>query len=515
MDDILSSGRFTGIFHHAHLQQDQLARLDFVTERVTPGEVRIRATLVLYFGDFTSDEYVSYYYDRVHHDSRTGTLVFDSPEREVHFVVENFTGDEIRASLRSGLGIVGQLTLTKNPDAIATRPLVQKLWGEYRGICHGIGQRLQIQSTPNHPIATNRSDPFAPFIIMAQVGDNGGRGCPFGTSTCVSRVYHDADYDIFTGHIDFHGLSGSMACDIDPTGMTCGNCRYERSSREAVDPGLKTLSVSSPVWDVRQKKQINGNETIQGVYKGFVHLERRDIYHPMSIAITTYQTTREPPNSPIASPDDAKIEMASVISSIRYGGHTDMDESINTKFDARSVSALKSGHAVIFDRGDGSTDTIIKIDRLVDGILSGSWYSRRFGFVGNFLLAAGDKVSVHPMDRDKADSKLTGRFGNGKFTVKMLVAMSDRAISSKDPFSPLTIQGHLWYHQLTTRKPFTDTAFDPFTGKFSLDTEGAGGAYIGTRNKNGIRIKIPNQGILRPMQSHEFVDLVEILDDVQ
>jgi hypothetical protein len=491
-------GRFVGFLHHEHRAQDQAARLDFIKESEDERTIKLRATLVLYFGNFDSDEYASYEYRNVSYDKASGTLVFDGAERELHFIVEAFRGEALEAKLRTALGVVGQLQLQQQNTVKVERPLVQRLWGEYRGVCEGVGRRLQIQSSPSHPIATNRTDPFAPFIIMAQIGDNGGAGCPTGASTCVTKVFHDSDYDIFTGHIDFHGAYGSMPCSVDEGGITCGTCRYNRSSGESVRGDVMEFKVSSPQWTIKVDDRAP-EEGVDGVYKGFVHLERMDVYRPMSISVTTYPST---------SGTDAEraAGLVSVISSIRYGGHTDTDESINTKFDPRPLT--QGDGELVFDRSDNTTDMILTITRIGGGVAEGRWFSRRFGFVGRFALASSGSILLS--DPSKLDTKLAGGFSDGKLNIDMIVAMSDRATSSKDPFSPLTIQGNVWYTDLSPRKPFSETSFDPFTGKFALDTDGPGGAYIGMRTKKGIKLKVPNQGILRPMQSHSFIELMEV-----
>lgn len=484
-------GRYLGVLRHERMAQDQLARLDFITDQDTGDTVKLRATLILYFGDYNSDEYASYDYRQITYHRQSGALVFDSADREVHFVVNSFDGQQLNADLRTGNGVVGRLILSQSSEVQVERPLVQKIWGEYRGVCGGVGQRFQVQSSPSHPIATNRTDPFAPFIVMAQLGDNGGAGCPLGASTCVTRVFHDADYDIFAGHIDFHGPYGSMACNVDEVGITCGECRYKRSSNETVRSGAITLPISKPEWTIKPGAPAS-SQAIDGVYRGYVHLEHRDIYQAMTIAVTTYSQNGE--------------TMVSIISSLRFGGHTDTDQSINTKFDPRPLSTLAA--EPVFDRDDNSTDMILKVRKIADGVVEGDWYSRRYGFVGSFILTSHGTVELkYP---EKIDSKLSGKFSDGKLSIDMIVAMSDREINSKDPFSPLTIQGNLWYVDMTPRKPFTETAFDPFTGKFSIETDEPGGAYIGQRTKTGLRLKLPNQGIMRPMQSHQFVDLIEV-----
>lgn len=488
------SDRYLGVLKHASLAQDQLARLDIIKETDGHPSGRMRATLVLYFGDFTSDEYASYHYQNVRYDGATRTLIFDGPEREVHFVLNVGNGQRLEGDVKSGNGTVGRLIVnqvTNERQVTVERPLVQRIWGEYRGVCDGVGRRLQVQSTPLRPIATTRSDPFAPFIIMAQIGDNGGAGCPMGASTCVTKTFIDADYDIFSGHIDFHGPLGAMACKVDDTGLTCGNCRYNRSSREMVKPGVMTL----PTSQTKLSTSLSENAPsmgLDGLYNGYVHLKRRDIYHAMSLAVTTYR--------------EGNAVMASVVSSVRYGGHTQTDESITTKFDTRPLNGSLS--EMVFDRADQVTDMIIKIKKIGGGVAEGTWYSRKYGFVGNFLLTSAGSIGLE--EQAKLAPKLSGSYTNGKLNIDMSVVMADREISSKDPFSPLIIEGNLWLTDITTRKPFTETAYDPFTGKFSLETDGPGGAYIGYRTKSGLRVKMPNQGIHRPMQSHGHIELQNV-----
>jgi hypothetical protein len=199
--------------------------------------------------------------------------------------------------------------------------------------------------------------------------------------------------------------------------------------------------------------------------------------------------------------------MVSLLSSVRFGGHTDTDQSINTKFDPRPFNIMSA--QPVFVRADHSTDMILKLTKMSGGVAEGLWYSRRFGFVGTFLLTSWGIVEL--VDPSKLDSKLSGRFSDGLLNVDMMVGMTDRAVSSADPFSPLMIQGNLWYSDITARKSFVDTAFDPFTGKFSVETDGPGGAYIGYRTARGIVLKVANQGVLRPMQSHNLIELLEVL----
>ena len=491
-------GRYIGVLRHQNSPHDQLARLDFVTEQETGGVIKLKATLVLFFGDFSSDEYASYDYDHVTYNLLNGSLIFDSTERELHFVVNKFGADGLNAEVRTGNGVVGNLILKQVDQVAVERPLVQPVWGEYRGVCNGVGQRLQIQSSSSHPIATNRTDPFAPFVILAQRGDNGGGACPIDASTCVTDVYYDADYDFFNSHIDFHGTYGALSCHIDDSGLTCGECRYTRTSGEKVLPGIKSVPMSEPNWKLNLNPDASA-AGIQGVYTGYVHLEGRDTYQVMSIGITTYRQNTGGSGS-------SESLMISLISSLKFGGHTGNDQSINTKFDPRPLNIMNA--QPLFDRLDHTSDMILKLNRIGGGIIEGTWFSRRFGRVGTFLLSSAGTVEL--LAPEKLDSKLAGTFNDGYWNVSINVAMSDQSISSKDPFSPLTILGNMWLTNITARRAFTNSAFDPFTGKFLLEIDN-GAIIIGKRTASGLKIKTSNGGIMRPMQPHKFIELSEVL----
>ena len=400
-------GRYIGVLKHENIAQDQLARLDFVTEQESGGILKLRATLVLFFGGFDSTEYASYDYDNVTYNLLNGTLVFDSSERELHFVVEHFKAGSLTADLKTGSGIVGKLMLTQDDTVRPERPLVQPLWGEYRGLCQGVGERFQIQSSPSHPMTTNRTDPFAPFVIQAQRGENGVYACPVGTSTCITNIYSDADYAFFNGHIDFHGNYGALTCSVDKDGLTCGDCRFTRSSKERVMADVYSVPASAPSWKINAD-DIGPNASLAGVYKGFIHLEGRDIYQPFSVGVTTYRQND-------GSSSSGESLMVSVVASLIFGDHTGNDESINTKFDPRPLNIMNA--QPIFDRADHSTDMVLKITKLSNGIMEGIWFSRRYGRVGTFALSSTGHIDL--LQPEKLDSKISGHFNDGLWNMTM------------------------------------------------------------------------------------------------
>lgn len=491
-------GRYVGVLKHAGIAQDQLARLDFVTENEVGGVLKLRATLVLFFGGFDSHEYASFDYDNVSFHLLQQTLVFDSAERELNFVVQNFAAGQLTATLQTGGGDVGTLVLSQAGSVTPERPLVQPLWGEYRGICEGVGQRLQIQSLLSRPGTTSRTDPFAPYEIVAQLGDNGGSGCDSSAGTCISAIYQDADYDFFKGHVDFHGRQGPLTCDVDATGLTCGSCRYERTSNDFVAlGGEQILPQSQPQWQLPE----NFGETsatvdsLQGQYSGFLHLEQRNLYQPMSVAVTTYR-------APGTEGDSALI--VSLSSTLQFGGHTATDQAITTKFDPKPWSILRG--LPVFDRVDHGTDTILKMTKFGPQGIEGEWFSRRYGRVGTFVLTKTSKITL--LQPQLLAPAVNGVF-DGDFSKLMLqIALSDSSMTSEDPFSPLTLHGWYSFNALGNRIQVTDGGYDPFTGKFSLGL-GSAGYIVGLRRSGEVTMKRVSQVFLSPMQPHKMLRLRE------
>ena len=488
--------RYIGVLHHANIAQDQLARLDFITEQETSGVLKLRANLVLYFGGFDSDEYASYDYDNVSYNLLTGTLIFDTPERELNFAVSEFKPGALIAELQTGTGPVGQLVMTQNQDVTPERPLVQPLWGEYRGVCEHVGERIQIQTTPPSSMTTKRTDRFVPFGIHAQRGENGSSRCLEPAGTCVTAVYNDADYDFFSGHVDMHGSMGSLACQIDQSGLICGQCQFRRNSNEAViatNFRMKNTPANLQIASTSASPSAN----LAGTYSGFAHFENRDLYLPFSLAITTYR------QSPDGSAGDTL--MVSIVANVKFGGHSTTDETISTKFDPRPLNIINA--QPVLDRADHSTDMILKIISIENGVIEGEWHSRRFAKVGKFLVSNMGNIKLGPNAKFAPD--MTGDYDNGDWHVNFQVVFADRAANSKDPFSPLTLRGWTRIADITPRMPITESAYDPFTGKFWIAMNERS-YMMGHRTEHSILMKRPAVGVLRPMQPHSFIELPEV-----
>ena len=487
-------GRYVGVLHHKNIPQDQLARLDFITDQEPNGSVNIRAVLVLYFGDFSSTEYTSYDYDHVSYNLLTGTLVFDGSERGLSFVVQKFGEGTLEATLKTVSGEVGTLSLKLGQEATPSRPLMQQISGEYRSICNGHGERLQVRALPFHPLTTNRSDPFTPFTIVAELGENGDSACP-NSGTCVQNTFSDTDYHFYQGRIDFHSKRGGLTCAVDDTGLNCGACRYQKHVPALAGMNVKTYPTAIPNWQLGNPG--NAQDSIAGTFTGFVHQEFRDVYQPMVLTIVSYRQPNASGNG------DALI--LSVSSNIGFGSSAQPDESTSVKFDPRPLNILSP--TPMFDRLDHNSDTILKLTRLESNVVEGVWFSRRFGRVGTFYLTLSGLVN--PTDSNKLMEPLSGIYIGDQWRVDMDVGLSENAPTSADPFYPLTIHGRFGMPELTTMDAISGGTYDPFTGTFEI-TSNTMGTIIGTHDRTGIQIHRLKPLIFRPMSPYSPVTLRKV-----
>jgi hypothetical protein len=340
-----------------------------------------------------------------------------------------------------------------------------------------------VRALPFHPITTHRSDPFAPFAIVGELGENGNSACP-DAATCVEKTISDSDYNFFQGRIDFHSTRGGVTCAVDDMGLSCGSCRYQRHLPAIAELTAKTYSTATPTWQLGDPGP--AQDSIQGTFTGFVHQEFRDVYQPMIATLVSYRQPNAGGNG------DAL--MLSLSSNIGFGSSAQPDESISVKFDPRPLNILSP--TPVFDRQDHNSDTMLKFTRLDSNAVEGVWFSRRFGRVGTFYLTRSGLVQ--PKDPSKLLEPLSGVYGGDQWRIEMDVGLSDNAPTSADPFYPLTIHGRFGMPYVTSMATIMEGAYDPFTSAFAI-TGNSLGTILGTHDRSGIKMHRSRQLIFRAM----------------
>lgn len=94
-------GSYIGMIQHSNTNQEQLAKIDFITNPKAGSTLEISAILTVYFGSFDSSEYVSYHFPDVRYDMVTGRLIFNSDDMPLSIVSSKFKNGELTASIRS------------------------------------------------------------------------------------------------------------------------------------------------------------------------------------------------------------------------------------------------------------------------------------------------------------------------------------------------------------------------------------------------------------------------------
>lgn len=493
-------GRYTGILTHSEIQQDQLVKLDFIVNRQSSQEFNLIAVMTLYFGDYGSNEYVTYHFDNVIYNVLTGTMAFDQPDQDITFIVDHFGQGRISGNLRSSVaGDVGRIDLAQNQPVRPNRPLVQPLWGEYRGTCDDIGTVVQIQTSRSSGDSSRMGNPFGTFETTAQLAEVSPSGCGGNPTLCVMRVYDTGSYNFFTGQLDLMGRSRNLHCNVKANGINCNSCTLTRASNEAAGSGPKEFQTvaggfsQTPTQGGSDPAASTSDTQLGGEYKGFLFHEKLGVYQAVGLNLATYQA----PGS-----QGGQALFVSGVSTAYFGDHNSR-ESINQRFNQKEYPLLAP--QIVLERLDGDVDTVIQITQLGSGSARGIWYSILFGRVGTFELKKNGLPSL-PADASIMEP-LTGFYnGPDNWKLELQVIREATPVNTVNPFFPLNFKGAFRLQPVTPNIRIDSGSFDFYTGKVSMVLED-GSLFTGYRAKEGhIALKRPTPGIIRPLVPHRFMN---------
>lgn len=490
-------GRYLGVLKHAQIEQDQLAKLDFIVDRQSGTKFKMIAVLSLYFGDFNSREYVSYHFDSVNFNVLTGALVFDQPDQGVTLIAEHFGSGNFTARLRStSAGDIGVLQLTQSSSVIPERDLVQPLWGEYRGTCDDVRTVLQVQTQRSSGDTSRMGNPFGTYDVSAQLAEVDPSACLDGSTLCVVRTFDSGVYNFFKGSFDLVGKYKTMRCKVSGMGLSCDKCTLRRTSNEASTSGEKAYPTS--VGGYSGVPMPGGNEpsvkpaastSLSGTYSGYLFHERLGVYQAVSLNIASYQATGASGNPSL---------FVSAVSSMYFGGF-DSPEYVNHRFNEREFPLLSP--QIVLERIEGDVDAVVQLTQLGNGTARGIWYSVLFGRVGTFELKNG--VQPPPPSGAKLMAPLSGKYQNGDWKLDLNIVRESTPVNTVNPFYPLTLQGTFRLENITANIRIASGAYDFYTGKIGFKLEDDI-MFSGFRDGDHLMLKRPTAGILRPLIPHKF-----------
>jgi hypothetical protein len=496
-------GRYVGVLKHSQINQDQLAKLDFIVASQTSSEFRLIAVLSLYFGDFASPEYVTYHFDNVKYNVLTGTLVFDQPEQDVTLIVSTFGNGNFEGNVRSTVaGDVGVLQMQQGQTITPMRPLVQPLWGEYRGVCDGVTTVLQIQTSRSSGDSSRMGNPFGTFDTTAQIAEV-MPSCFSGSSLCVKQKYDVGSYNFFSGKLDLAGRAQNLACDVTSEGIECQKCSLRRSSSESATLDKKSYPVLGKGYGDTPEPEGNDQAvtdatgtSLSGNYYGYVFHERLGVYQPVSMNVVTYQG--------IGGGGSPALYISATSS--MYFGNFQSPEVINHRFNEKEFPLLSP--QIVLERIEGDVDTIIQLSQFGDGKAKGIWYSILHGRVGTFELSNG--VQPAPPEDAKIMGKIGGQYQGNDWSLDLRVVRESTPINTVNPYYPLNFAGAFRLDEITPNIRIKGGAFDFYTGKlvFHLEDDTL---FTGFRpDNNTFSLKRPTPRVIVPMTPHRPVSFKRV-----
>lgn len=491
-------GRYLGVVKHSQVAQDQLAKLDFMVASQNSSEFKLVAFLTLYFGDYSSSEYITYHFDSVTYNVITGTLVFDQADQELTLVVERFGNGQLQGQLRSiSSGNIGVIEMSKESSVTPGRELIQPLWGEYRGVCEEGLKNLQIQTHRSTEDSSRMGNPFGSYDVTAQVGELDPRACLESSALCVARVYNFGSYNFFKGSLDLIGRSDNLSCEVTPEGLSCNGCSLKRISKERVisnEPKTFPTYSKPEVGDSKEESHAGSTDAgsqMSGTYRGYLFHERLGVFQPASVSLVTYQGTGN---------GGSPALFISATSSLYFGGFHS-PEYVTYRFNEREFPLLSP--QIVLERFNGDVDAVLRITQIGKGKLIGEWYSILFGRVGTFELENSKDIPQVP-NGGVLMPQVSSKYQGAGWNVDLKVVRESTPISSVNPFYPLNLRGAFRYQNLTRNIKVLGGSFDFYTGKFSVTLEDET-LFSGLRSQeNDLLLKRTPGGISRAMGAHNF-----------
>lgn len=491
-------GRFVGVLRHEKIKMDQLAKLDFIPSQETSGNVHLMAVLTLYFGDFSSKEYVSYHFDDVSYNFLTNMLVFDQPDQPITLITEKFTPNGFVGRFRyTFAGAEGKLILKKGKKAEPENPLIEPVWGEYRGKCERGETTLQLYTFRSTEETIRAGNPFMAYEVRGLLGLREIELCrhdPHGRP-CMVGYFDSSSYNFYTKRLTLFGSPKNLVCEVNGDSLTCDGCTLNRISKETQFPRNFTLNTAEPAFATEEKPEsaLKGDGTsTPGPYTGYLHHESLDIYQSGGLHVLSFQKGTD-------------IKMSAV--AFLFFGGLDSAESISYRFEERSYPILIP--QFVLRRPTADVDAVVRVTSLGDGVVKGEWFSLLFGRVGTFEFRKSGPTPI------PSGAKIMDVVG-GSYKVKNIktvewqqdvrVGLAKTPVITENPFYPLSFGGLLGdgAQFVYPNRAIKGGSYDFYTGRIAFLTEDPTVLAVGERvSGNELRLKtVFAKSVGIPLQDH-------------
>lgn len=432
---------YTGALHNAVTSRDQLARL-FLTSARVPGSERptFTATLLLYLGDDSGNEYVGLHYETViaAPDARAMLLSDSDNGWRLPTIKLTFSenGERVSGPVHSqSEGLAGELSLSLGWDARVTRPLAP-LGGIYRPSCvPGDGSRMFPQTVEIVPSRTmpERPGPEGALAAVNYIGNGTCRRQPDEIS-CIN--FYTGTYNLFRDTVTLHQGGWPWSCrrENDDT-LLCDSPRYPGCTltRESAIPIPRYAMKERPRpvalrWRLPEPTASPDCKRWDGEFHGTLEHFLGGRRQAARLLLTTF-------------PLPGNRCLVNGTAQLYFQQGTELAERINYPIEQREIDARADEITL---QSESYSDLALHLKQGEGAEIAGHWYSRIFGLVGTLRGNRGRALIAEP-----AESSVQGL--NGWFetvftknTWRWQLRTFDALDGPRDPFAHLRISGSLY-----------------------------------------------------------------------
>ncbi len=498
-------GRYVGTLRHESMKRDQLAKIDFVVSREEGNTILLKAILTLHFGDFKSGDYVAYHFDNVRFNLLTQTFIFDQSDQPITLVGKQTAPNEFTGELRSDYsGETGQLYLRSDKPANPTLPLIETLWGEYRGKCNSKVEGpstdtiVQLYTYRSSEGAGQVGDPFRAYKINGFIGEYSADVCLSGGRECIRGNIKSGSYNFFENRLFLFNNYQNLSCTTESKGLNCDGCEpllrvseETKGPRAFIPPSPPSMFGNTEPSD--STALTSDVSSLQGKYRGYLHHEFLDRYQTGSLSILTYQAPGE-----TGAPATLRMSALGTL----YFGDEKSSEAISYRFKERAYPNPLVSTQFVFSQEESGVDAVLQVTSLGKGVVKGIWFSRLFGRVGSFEFRKEDAVKLPT--GSKLMEPISAFYESTDWEMDLLVGLGSSAPNTDNAFAPLTFQGWTLLPNITPKILITGGSYDFYTGRIGIEADGI--SFLGERpSRRKLLLKKMNYGILTPLPPHSLM----------
>lgn len=485
--------RYFGSFQNPNSQTQQLVKLDLIPNQ-SNGKLSYIAFLSFYFGDYSSQEYVTYHYDEAQFNLETSTLSLEQVDQAITFSTIFKDNEDLQGHILHSLeGDLGVLHLSKNPNSLIVSPsLMPGLANEYRGLCQGKATTLQIQTMRSLENTSRVGNPFGAYAVQAQWGEFVTKDGCFGVKApCVKYKYDYASYNFFRGELKLFGSVHQQSCQVHPHELVCNDCTL--AALPTTHAKVSNFPQTSAFWEAKDydypSPSLEPSES-EGKYLGYLHHDYLNIYQNCSLQLSS-----------LPKDENGRHALAFASTAGLYFGDSGSQESLHYKF--KQAIYKPFGNSFILQNIEDDTDALLLIEEIKGDYIRGSWYSILFGRVGSFLV---QKHSVLKLPEGlSVMGSLSGNYIGEKWQIELQVSRESTPNNTQNPFFPLNFRGVSSLKSIPDFNKIIGGSFDFYTGKIGIQIEDGSYFFGEKRDNRTLLLKRPTPGVLRPLLPQALV----------